>query len=331
MSHVLVTGGGGFVGGGLCRALREQGHQVRALQRSLSPALTELGVEVISADIADAAAVCAACAGIDSVFHVAAKAGAWGAYEDYHRANVVGTQNVLAGCRAESVRWLVYTSTPSVVHAGDDLAGVDESAPYAEHFQAPYPQTKSIAEQAVLKAHGTDLACVALRPHLVWGPGDNHLLPRMVQRARAGKLAFLGPADKLIDVTYIDNAVDAHLLAWAGLKSGADCGGKAYFISDGQPIAMKTMVNRLLQAAGIDPVNRHVPLALARVMAPIVETLWRGLRLKGEPMLTKFVVDQFATAHWYDIGAAERDFGYVPNVDLEQGMRALAAHLASQS
>lgn len=330
MSHVLVTGGGGFVGGGLCRALREQGHQVRALQRSPSAALTELGVEVISADIADPAAVRAACASVDSVFHVAAKAGAWGPYEEYHRANVIGTENVLQGCRAEAVRWLVYTSTPSVVHAGGDLAGVDESAPYAEHFQAPYPQTKAIAERAVLQAHGADLACVALRPHLVWGPGDNHLLPRMVQRARAGKLAFLGPADKLIDVTYIDNAVAAHLLAWAGLKSGADCGGKAYFISDGQPIAMKTMVNRLLQAAGLEPVNRHIPLALARVLAPLVEGLWRILSLRGEPMLTRFVVDQFATAHWYDISAAQRDFGYQPQIGLEEGMQRLNKRLSEQ-
>jgi len=328
MNRVLVTGGGGFVGGALCRALRSQGHQVRALQRSPSPALSEIGVDVHCADIADTAAVRAACVGVDSVFHVAAKAGAWGPYEDYHRANVLGTENVLEACRAEQVRWLVYTSTPSVVHAGGDLAGVDESTPYAEHFQAPYPQTKTIAERAVLKAHGDTLGCVALRPHLVWGPGDNHLLPRMVQRARAGKLAFLGPADKLIDVTYIANAVDAHLLAWEGLKSGADCAGRAYFISDGQPIAMKAMVNRLLQAAGLEPVNRHIPLGLARAMAPVVEWIWRGLRLRGEPMLTRFVVDQFATAHWYDISAAKRDFGYVPKIDLERGMATLRAHLA---
>lgn len=327
MTRILVTGGGGFVGGALCRALRAQGHQVRSLQRSASPALAEQGVESVCADIADAGSVARACANVDTVFHVAAKAGAWGPYDDYYQANVVGTENVLAGCRSAGVRHLIYTSTPSVVHAGGDLAGVDESTPYADHFQAPYPQTKTIAEKAVLAADGDNLRCVALRPHLVWGPGDNHLLPRMVQRARAGKLAFIGPADKLIDVTYIDNAVEAHLRAWWELQGEARCGGKAYFISDGQPIALKTMVNRLLQAAGEAPVERHVPLFLARIMAPLVETLWRGLRLRGEPMLTRFVVDQFATAHWYDISAAHRDFGYLPQVGLDEGMQRLQAEL----
>ena len=328
MSRVLVTGGGGFVGQALCKALREAGHQVRALQRSAVPALQQLGVETVAADISDTDRVVAACQDVDSVFHVAAKAGAWGPYEDYHRANVLGTENVLVGCRQAGVRFLVYTSTPSVVHAGGDLAGVNESAPYAEHFQAPYPQTKAIAEQAVLAAGG-NLRRVALRPHLVWGPGDNHLLPRVVERARQGKLAFIGAADKLIDVTYVDNAVDAHLQAWLELQGEGRCDGRAYFISDGQPIAIKTMINRMLQAAGLDPVNRHVPLPLARMLAPLVETAWRTLRLRGEPMLTRFVVDQFATAHWYDIGAAQRDFGYAPKVDLEQGMRRLQDSLAA--
>lgn len=331
MSEVLVTGGGGFVGGALCRALRKQGHQVRALQRSAVPQLAEIGVDCVSADLADRNAVVAACAGMDAVFHVAAKAGAWGDYAEYHRANVVGTENVLAGCAQAGVRDLIYTSTPSVVHAGGDLAGVDESTPYAEHFLTAYPQTKTIAEKAVLAANGTALRCVALRPHLVWGPGDNHLLPRLVQRARAGKLAFIGPADKLIDVTYIDNAAAAHMLAWQELQGQERCAGKAYFISDGQPIAMKAMINRMLGAAGIPAVERHVPLALARMLAPLVETLWRTLRLRGEPMLTRFVVDQFATAHWYDISAAQRDFGYVPQVTLEQGMQQLQAALSQSN
>ena len=331
MSTVLVTGGSGFLGLALCRALRAQGVAVRSLQRKRSAALEELGVSQHLAELHDAQAVSAAAAGVETIFHVAAKAGAWGPEADYQRANVLGTQAVLQACREHGVARLVYTSTPSVVHAGGDLAGVDESVPYPDHFQAAYPRTKAIAEREVLAANSPELATVALRPHLIWGPGDNHLLPRMIERARAGKLAFIGAGDNLIDVTYIDNAVAAHLAAWRALAPDAACAGRAYFISDGAPIALKDMVNRLLATADIAPVHKHVPLALARLLAPLVEGAWRLLPLRGEPMLTRFLVEQFSTAHWYDISGARRDLGYVPMVSLEEGLARLRAVHEDQS
>jgi nucleoside-diphosphate-sugar epimerase len=325
VSTILVTGGSGFLGLALCRALLDQGITVRSLQRQHSAALAALGVTQHLAQLHDDRAVSKAAEGVDAIFHVAAKAGAWGPEADYYQANVLGTRAVLQACHQHGIARLIHTSTPSVVHAGGDLAGVDESQPYPEHFHAAYPRTKAIAEREVLAANGPALATVALRPHLIWGPGDNHLLPRMIERARAGRLAFIGAGDKLIDVTYIDNAVAAHLAAWRALAPDAACAGRAYFISDGAPIALKEMVNRLLATAGIAAVDRHVPLALARLLAPLVETGWRLLRLRGEPMLTRFLVEQFSTAHWYDIGAARRDLGYAPKVDLEAGLAQLRA------
>ncbi len=325
--RALVTGGGGFLGSGICRALRAQGHAVVSLQRSAAPALAALGVEVHAGDIGDAQVVSAAARGCDTIFHVAAKAGHWGSHDEYFRANVSGTRHVLAACQEHGISRLVHTSTPSVVHAGGDLDGVDERAPYATRFLAHYPATKTLAEQEVLAADGPALATVALRPHLIWGPGDNHLLPRILARARAGRLRFIGSPGKLIDATYIDNAVDAHLKAAATLRPGAPQAGRAYFISNGEPIATEDMINRLLDCAGLPPVHARIPFGVAYAAGALLEVVYGALKLEGEPIMTRFVAEQLATAHWYDISAAARDFGYVPRVSMEQGYAALRESL----
>lgn len=324
----LVTGGGGFLGGAIARELTAQGHAVVSLQRSAVPELASLGVECVPGDIADADTVARAARGCDVVFHVAAKAGSWGSYESYFNANVLGTGNVLAACRAHGIGRLVHTSTPSVVHRGGDLEGVDESTPYAEHFLAHYPATKLIAEHAVLSANGPELATVALRPHLIWGPGDQHLLPRILDRARRGRLRFIGIAGKRIDATYIDNAAAAHLNAAATLAPGSAHAGKAYFISNGEPLSVEDMINRLLACADLPATHKRVSLPVAYAVGALLELVYRVLRLEGEPILTRFVAEQLGTAHWFDIGAAKRDFGYVPQVSMEQGFARLRAHLA---
>jgi nucleoside-diphosphate-sugar epimerase len=321
--RALVTGGAGFLGSGICRVLRGQGHEVVALQRSAAPALGALGVAVRQGDLADERVVLDAAARCDVIFHVAAKAGHWGAYEDYFRANVIGTRNVLAACQKHGITRLVHTSTPSVVHRGGDLEGVDERMPYARRFLAHYPATKAIAEREVIAANGPALATVALRPHLIWGPGDNHLLPRIVERARAGRLRFIGKPGKRIDATYIDNAVAAHVLAAASLHPGAAQAGQVYFISNGEPLATEDMINRLLDCAGLPPVHARIPFGLAYVVGGLLELAYRAFRLDGEPIMTRFVADHLATAHWYDISAAQRDFGYQPQVSMEQGFAAL--------
>lgn len=240
---------------------------------------------------------------------------------------MLGTENVIAACRQHGIRRLVHTSSPSVVFNGRDMEGVDESVPYPAHFEAHYPHTKALAEQLVLKANSPTLATVALRPHLIWGPGDNHLLPRLIARAKAGQLRRIGTQRKLVDTVFIENAADAHLLAVDVLAPGATCAGRAYFISNGEPIPLWDMVNRMLAAAGLPPVTRSVPVPVAMALAWGFETFSRVTGSEREPRLTRFVVREMSTAHWFDISAAKRDFGYVPKVTTEEGLRRLADHL----
>lgn len=327
---VLITGGGGFLGTAVVAALREAGHEATSFSRSRYPHVDALGASQIQGDLCDAQAVAAALEGMDAVIHSAAKPPPWGPPEDYEAINVGGTQNVIDGCRAAGIRHLVYTSTPSVVTADGSIEGGDESLPYGTHFfGADYPRTKAEAERRVLAADDDALHTVALRPHMIWGPGDPHFLPRFVERRRTGKLARIGGDDPTVDTVYVDNAARAHLLALEKLAAGAEVHGKAYFITNDERIGLWTMVDRMLVAAGEEPVDKQVPLGVARPAAWLVEGLWRTFGLAGEPRLTRFLVHQVSSPHWFDIGAARRDLGYVPEVSTEEGLRRLAASLAS--
>ena len=324
---ILVTGGGGFLGLALCRGLRERGHEVVSFQRRHSPQLAALGVGQVRGDLADAHAVMHAAAGAGAVFHNAAKAGAWGSYDSYHQANVVGTRNVLAACRAHGIGRLVHTSTPSVTHRAThpvEGLGADE-VPYGEDLQAPYAATKAIAEREVLAASDASLAVVALRPRLIWGPGDVQLLPRLVERARAGRLRIVGSGDNLVDTTYIDNATQAHFDAFERLAPGAACAGKAYFISNGEPRPMREVLNALLAAAGAPPVRKTISFRTAYRIGAACDWLWPLLRLAGEPPMTRFLAEQLSTPHWYSMEPARRDFGYVPRVSFDEGLTRLKA------
>ena len=316
----LVTGGGGFLGGVIVRMLRERGDQVRSFSRGKHPALAGLGVEQFQGDLADREAVFKSAEGCDTVFHVAAKAGIWGSYRDFHRANVTGTENILEACRAHGIRSLVHTSSPSVVFDGNDVEGGDESLPYPSHYEAHYPKTKALAEQMVLAAASPALATVALRPHLIWGPGDNHLVPRILAKGRAGKLRRIGTRICLVDTVYVDNAARAHLQAADHLSPDSGISGKAYFISNGQPLPLWEMINRILAAADIPPVTGSIPPQLAYAVGCICEGIWSLLRLAGEPPMTRFVAHELASAHWFNIEAARRDFGYQPEISIDEGL-----------
>jgi nucleoside-diphosphate-sugar epimerase len=319
----LVTGGGGFLGSAIVRRLIERGDRVRSLARHHYPALHGLGAEQVQGDIADLPAVERAAAGCDLVFHAAAKAGFWGSPTDYWRANVAGTRNVLLACRHHGIGRLVYSSSPSVVFAGKDLEGVDESVPYASHFLSPYPQTKAVAERLVLHANGPALVTVALRPHLIWGPGDNHLVPRILARARAGRLHRLGERNPLIDSTYIDDAADAHLLAADRLAPGSPVAGRVYFVSQGEPVPLWDLVNGILAAADLPPVTRRVPAWAVHAAGWLLEFGYKAGGIRSEPPMTRFLARELTTAHWFNITASRRDLGYEPRVSIDHGLRRL--------
>jgi nucleoside-diphosphate-sugar epimerase len=328
---VLVTGGGGFLGGAIVRLLRQRGDDVRSMTRSAYPWLDELHVEQSLGDLADSSAVERAVAGCHAVVHTAARAGVWGRYRDFHATNVTGTENVIAACKKLGVRKLVHTSTPSVVHSGSDIENGNESLPYPKHFDAYYPETKALAEKAVLAANGTELATVALRPHLIFGPGDPHLIPRVVAKAREGKLRRIGSRPIRVDVTVIDNAAQAHLNAIDRLQVGAACAGKPYFISNGEPVDLWAFIDGVLTEAGLPPVSRRISAWKARLAGRVLEWTYWVLRLPGEPPMTRFVAAQMSTSHWYDISAARRDLGYAPTVSVEQGLRQLGERLRAGS
>jgi nucleoside-diphosphate-sugar epimerase len=323
VGRVLVTGGGGFLGTAVSRLLRRRGLAVRSLSRTPHPHLDELGVEQVRGDVADAPAVARAVEGCGTVFHIAAKAGLWGPEREYRRANVDGTWNILEACRAAGVPRLVYTSSPSVVFNGEHLPGADESAPYPSRFDAAYPETKAIAEQLVLAANSPALSTVSLRPHLIWGPGDNNLLPRIIARARSGRLRRIGRVNALIDPVYIDNAAEAHVLASDHLGPGSPAAGRAYFITQGETIPVWDMINALLRAAHMEPVRRSIPRLLAIAGAGTLEAAYRLSGRDDEPPMTRFLARQLSTTHWFRIDAARRDLGYEPRVSIADGLRRL--------
>ena len=326
---ILVTGGGGFLGGAIVRRLIEHGYSVRTLARGDYPVLRDLGAETMRGDIANYSAVETAVRGCGAVVHTAAKAGAWGPYLEYYDANVLGTQNVINACKRNGVQKLVYTSTPSVAFADVDQEGATEAAPYPEKFLAAYPRTKAIAEQLMLAANSEKLATVALRPHLIWGPGDTQLGPRIIGRARAGRLRIVGTGRQLVDATYVDNAAHAHVLAMDRLAPGAACAGKAYYITNGEPWPIADIMNGILEATGVPPVTKRISPGLAYAAGMTLEAMYTVLRKKTEPPMTRFVARQLGTAHWYDISAAQRDLGYAPVVSMREGLERLKQSMQS--
>jgi len=325
---VLVTGGGGFLGKAIVREMIRRGEQVRSFSRSFYPELETLGAEQVLGNIADEKAAEKACSGVGLVFHTAAKAGVWGQYEDYFQTNVTGTRNIAAACRRQGAA-LVHTSSPSVIFDGRDMEGVNESVPYPPVFHAPYPGTKAVAEQEVREAANAGLKTIILRPHLIWGPEDNHLVPRIL--ARAEKLRIVGNGTKKVDTIYIDNAAHAHLLAAEKLLANPKISGRVYFISQDDPIVLWDMVNAILKAAGLPPVTRRISAKAAYAGGAVLEMIYTLFRLKREPQMTRFLAKELATSHWFDISAAKKDLGYSPAVSTAEGLRRLGEWLKSNS
>ncbi|HNV68819.1 MAG TPA: NAD-dependent epimerase/dehydratase family protein [Candidatus Ozemobacteraceae bacterium] len=320
----LVTGGGGFLGKAIVKQLLEKGMKVRSFSRGAYPELEKMGVECFRGEISDPAAVEKACAGCDLVFHVAAKPGIWGPYEEYERINYRGTETVVNACKKLKVPRLIYTSSPSVVFNGQDMQNADETVPYPDHYEAHYPKTKAMAEKLVLAANSAELATTSLRPHLIWGPGDKHLVPRLVKAAREGRLKKVGEGTNKVDAVYVDNAAEAHLQAAEHLEFGKPPAGKAYFITNDDPRLCWDIVNSIIGAAGLPPLTSSINQSVAWVIGWAMETVYGLAGWKEEPRMTRFLANELATHHWFNIAAAKRDFGYQPRISMEEGMKRLA-------
>ncbi len=314
---VLVTGASGMLGGAVALALAARGDDVTVLQRRPSG----LGLREHLGDVTDATAVRAAVAGADTVIHLAAKVHVVGAWSDYLAANVVGTQNVVAAARAAGVRRLVQVSSPSVAHSGSSLVGAGAGPADPDHARGSYSRSKAMAEKHALAAHDATFSVVAVRPHLVWGPGDTQLVERIVNRARAGRLAVVGPGTALIDTTYLDNAVSA-LVAAADHADTA--GGRAYVVSNGQPRPVAEILASICRAAGVPEPRHHVPYRLAWTAGAAVDRWWAAAGREEDPPITRFLAEQLATAHWFDLAATREALHWEPTVGLDEGFARLA-------
>ena len=326
--RVLVTGGGGFLGSGIAKSLHEKQHDVTVVGRHHYSHLPK-GIKLFQGDIRDFDFLRTIIAGMDAVFHTAAFPGIWGRAEDFYSINVDGTRNVIKACLINAVPKLIFTSSPSVVYGGSSLEGVDETVPYPENYLSEYPRTKAIAEKLVIEANGLDLATVSIRPHLIWGPGDPHLVPRLLAKADKGRLVRVGQGENRVDIIYIDNAVYAHLKACDALGFDKPSAGKVYFVSDDEPVNLWKWINEVLKKTSRPPVTRSISYRTASRLGHFLEKIYNWGNIKKEPPMTRFLASQLATSHYFNISLAKKDFGYEPVVNPEEGMNRLIQSLSN--
>jgi nucleoside-diphosphate-sugar epimerase len=318
----FVTGGSGFIGGALVRRLVAEGHTVRALARSDSSAekLAALGAEPVRGELEDADSLRQGAEGCGVAFHAAAHLGDWGPWQEFERGNVEGTRNALEACRAAGVRRFVHVGTEAALMEGQPLVNATEELPLKPDSPAFYSASKARAEQEVHNACSGDFETVVVRPRLVWGPGDTTILPSLLEAIRKRRFVWIGGGHHKTSTTHVDNAVE-------GLLLGAERGrpGEAYFVTDGEPVEFRDFVTRLVASAGVEVPDRNVPAAVAHLVAPAVEGMWRALGRSGQPPITRLAVWLSSLECTIDISKARGELGYEPVVSREEGLRDLAA------
>ena len=325
---VLVTGAGSLLLGGIAQQLAARGDDVVCFQRRANET-THSNIAMFAGDIRDRGSVAEAASGCDAIIHGAARVGIMGSWEDFYSTNVDGTSNVLKAVAEHQISRLVYVSTPSVAHVGHAIEGDVATPATTGRKQAFYAESKAIAEILALQANSAELGVVALRPHLVWGPGDTQLVGRIVDRARQGRLVMVGSGNALVDSTYIDNAISAHIAALDAIAPGSRCAGKAYVISNGEPRTVNELMSRICLAAGVEFSPKHVPAVIARSIGSVVERIWPLIR-KDEPPITRFVAEQLGTAHWFDQRPAQEDLNWKPQLSLDEGFARLTDWFSSR-
>jgi len=319
----FITGGGGFIGYALACELVKRGFKVTSFSRNDYPALRDIGAEVSRGDISDISSVSKACNDMDIVFHVAAKAGTSGYYMDYFKTNVTGTSNIIRACKINKIKYLIYTSSASVVFNGNNIEGSDESLPYPPHPVSHYTATKAIAEQLTLKADSPDLRTLALRPHLVYGLGDNHLIPGIISRAKTGSLRRIGSCKNLVDVSYIDNVVAAHINAAKAIMENPEVSGNSFFITNGEPVLLWDFIDEILWTSGLEPVKKRVPAGPAILFSHMSQAFHRLFLKDQESILTPFIVNELIRSHWFNISKARRHLNYNPVISNFEGLKRM--------
>lgn len=319
---ILVTGGGGFLGTYICKELLKSDHEVINFSRNSYMHLEEIGIKTIKGNISNYDDVKNAMDGIEGIFHVAALAGVWGDKKTYYNINTLGTQNIVNAAKEFGIKNLVYTSTPSVVFGFDDIENGDESLDYPDNYLTHYAHTKSLAEKYVLDNCDDNFHAVAIRPHLIWGPGDPHIIPRLIEKARDGKLKRVGDGNNLVDIVYVENAAIAHVMAFNKLVKDSSISKRAYFIGEEKPVKLWDFIDQILHHAGVELIEDSISFKKAYFIGHVLEIIYQILGIqKPEPPMTRFVACQLAKSHYFSHKRAYDDFGYRPVTSIEQGLQ----------
>lgn len=319
---ILVTGAGGFLGTHIAKKLIEAGHSVVNLSRGSYTHLDEMGVTSFKGDLQNSEQIKPALMGVDAVIHTASKVAMWGKWDDFYNINVEGTKNLVQLCKEMGIKKMVYTSSPSVVFGDQSLEGVDESVNYPEDSYSMYAKTKAIAEKWVLEQTDDTFKAISLRPHLIYGPGDQNLFPRLIDAAKKGRLKRVGDGTNKVDVIYVENAAMAHLNALEKLETNPSINGKAYFLGQESPVVLWDFIDEILDRAGAPRPKKQISFNKAFKIGSVIE---KGLKLVGvynvHPPMTRFVALQLSKSHWFDHKNAERDLDFKPEITIQDGLQ----------